>query len=105
MQLSDIIFESNIHPKHCHLCLLSVFGSSHGLSGSEPEPATVVRSQAIWSQSRNSSLAPLIYGSAHVASGFEPSRGNTNGYWSRKTMLQFFSDKYCPLAEQILPLF
>jgi hypothetical protein len=81
MQLSDIIFESNIHPKHCHLCLLSVFGSSHGLSGSEPEPATVVRSQAIWSQSRNSSLAPLIYGSAHVASGFEPSRGNTkNSY-------------------------
>ena len=78
IQLSDIIFESNIHPKHCHLCLLSVFGSSHGLSGSEPEPATIVRSQAIWSQSRNSSLAPLIYSLAHVASSFELSRGNTN---------------------------
>ena len=71
MQLSYIIFESNTHPKHCHLCLLFVFGSSHGLSGSEPEPATIVRSQAIWSQSHNSSLALLIYGLAHVTSGLE----------------------------------
>jgi hypothetical protein len=64
--------------KHHHLYFSSVLGSSHGLSGSKPEPATIVRSQAIWSQSHNNSLAPLIYGSAHVASGSEPSRGNTN---------------------------
>ena len=56
----------------------SALGSSHGLSSSKPEPATIMRSWAIWSQSHNNSLAPLIYGLAHVASGSKPSRGNTN---------------------------
>ena len=79
MQLSDIIFESNILSRHCHICLLSVLGSSHSLSSSEPEPAAIMRSQTIWSQSCNSSLALLIYSLAHMASSLELSCGNTNG--------------------------
>jgi hypothetical protein len=102
MQLSDIIFESNILPKHCHLCLLSVFSSSHGLSGSEPEPATVVRSQDIWSQSHNSSLAPLIYGSAHMASSFEPSRGNTTQLSPQTLTKQFPFWSWAPFWAIIL---
>jgi hypothetical protein len=52
-------------------------GISHGLRGSKPQPAANNRSRAIWSQSHNVSLAPLKSGSAHVASGSEPSHGNT----------------------------
>src|SRR5258705_12429789 len=52
-------------------------------SSSKPEPATFVRSRAIWSQSHNNSLAPLIYSLAHVASGSKPSHGNTNSNQSR----------------------
>ena len=77
MQLTDIILELKILWKRYHLYFSSAFGSSHGLSSSKPEPATIVRSRAIWSQSHNNSLAPLIYGLAHMASGSKPSCGNT----------------------------
>jgi hypothetical protein len=53
-------------------------GISHSLSSSKPQPAANNRSRAIWSQSHSVSLAPLKSSSAHMASGSEPSRGNTN---------------------------
>ena len=79
-----IILELKIIWKHHHLYFSSALGSSHSLSGSKLEPATIVRSQAIWSQSHNNSLAPLIYSLAHVASGSEPSHGANTGWKSQE---------------------